>query len=962
MVASVGVITAGRGYDYLTKDVATSRHDYYTGTGEAPGQWAGRSAALLGLSGEVDADDMAVLYGRFVVPFTAGGPQESVLGRSVSARVRADGSVLEPTAALDVTFSPSKSVSLLWALSSDLQVRDSVIDAHEAAVATALEYLDAHASHTRTGAGGVRRVESGGFVIAQFRHRTARSTVPGERVGDPQLHSHCAILNRVRGVDGVWRTLDSRAIHRHAHAAGAIYAAELERLLSERLGVSWERPWARTPMREIVGIPAELRARFSSRRAAVLSTYGRLEGEWRRVHGRSPTRDEAARMRDEATLRSRHRKTGGTVDLHARWRSMTTTDELAPVNTVTNIRAGTIDDGGRLAAGSTVLAEKVFAELHQQRAWWTRAHLTVEVARWISDPSPLAAEVEVERLAAMCLPLEPDSDAEYAQPDIAKLTSPTIMQAERRVIGSLDEPAPFTVAAVRDPGLGDDQIRAVRAITESRRRVTTIIGPAGAGKTTMLQAVGRSVDYAARDVTVLCLSAAAARVVTEETGMAANTIASWRIGHVDLPYGGVVVVDEASMVPTLILDELVTATRRTGCRLTLVGDFAQMGAPEAGGLLRDLAAHPATVHLTSVRRFRNEWERTASIRLRNRDTSVIDDYQRHGRLRPIWSDIADVVVVDAWHTDITAGRDTIIVTDTTDLAATISAACQQRLIDTGHLTGPAVGVAADGNPVHIGDLIQTRRNTRQLATSNGRRVLNRDVWQITDNTPQGGLVAVHTRGGHSVTITPEYTAAHVVLAYATTIAGAQGRTADRGHVLVTPQTSAQALYVGMTRGRESNTAHVVCDGHDHQELGLGDRTPRDAFAAAMQRDPDGNLSAHTIAERWHNERPARNAARTADRQLQQAETFWNKQLRSLPTRLQQELAGEHTAIVRVLARLDSDSRRAAAVRAAVPLLSRPRIGASEFVALLSTSTRRDSLAPGVSTGARTPTRAQSPYR
>jgi len=67
------VITAGRGYDYLTKEVATSKHDYYTGAGEAPGQWAGRSAALLGLSGEVDADEMAVLYGRFVVPSTAGG-------------------------------------------------------------------------------------------------------------------------------------------------------------------------------------------------------------------------------------------------------------------------------------------------------------------------------------------------------------------------------------------------------------------------------------------------------------------------------------------------------------------------------------------------------------------------------------------------------------------------------------------------------------------------------------------------------------------------------------------------------------------------------------------------------------------------------------------------------------------------------------------------------------------------
>ena len=632
------------------------------------------------------------------------------------------------------------------------------------------------------------------------------------------------------------------------------------------------------------------------------------------------------------------------------------TAELIEFTEEERIIATTIEDGGRLVAGSTVLAEKVFDELHQQPAWWTRAHLTAEVARWISELSPLTVEFEVERLAAMCLPLEPDGDAEYAQPDIAKLTSPTIMGAERRVLASLDEPAPFTIATVRDPGLGDDQIRAVRAITESRRRVTTIIGPAGAGKTTMLQAAGRFVEYAARDVTVLCLSAAAARVVTEETGLAAHTIASWRIGQVELPYGGVVIVDEASMVPTLVLDELVAATRRTGSRLTLVGDYAQMGAPEAGGLLRDLAAHPATVHLTSVRRFRNEWERTASTRLRNRDTSVIDDYQRHGRLRPIWSDIADIVVVDAWHTDITAGRDTIIVTDTADLAATISAACQQRLLDTDHLTGPPVGVAADGNPVHVGDLIQTRRNTRQLATSDGRRVLNRDVWRVTASTPDGGLVAVHTRAGHSVTITPDYATADVVLAYATTIAGAQGRTADCGHVLVTPRTSAQALYVGMTRGRESNIAHVVCDGHDHQELGLGDRSPRDAFAAAMQRDPDGNLSAHTIAERWHAERPARNAARTADRQLQQAETFWNKQLRSLPSRAQQELAGEHSAIVRVLARLDSDARRTAVLRGARPVLSQPSLTADQFVAALSATAQRGSAGSIGPSGVRSPER------
>ena len=78
--------------------------------------------------------------------------------------------------------------------------------------------------------------------MAQFRHRTARSSSSGVRVGDPQLHSHCAILNRLRCADGQWRTLDGAAIYRHTHAAGALYGAVLERELTDRLGVAWVQP------------------------------------------------------------------------------------------------------------------------------------------------------------------------------------------------------------------------------------------------------------------------------------------------------------------------------------------------------------------------------------------------------------------------------------------------------------------------------------------------------------------------------------------------------------------------------------------------------------------------------------------------------------------------------------------------------------------------------------------------
>jgi conjugative relaxase-like TrwC/TraI family protein len=197
----------------------------------------------------------------------------------------------------------------------------------------------------------VRKLDTDGFVIAQFCHRTSRSTDPATRVGDPQLHSHCTILNRIRGVDGVWRTLDSRAIYRNVHAAGAVFGATLEAELSGRLGVSWTTPARRVPMREVAGIPTGLIGRFSTRRAAVLETYEALEAQWRAMDGRTPTRAERESMKDEATIRSRLPKARGDVDLHEQWRTQTPDDELTAIATAVG-SAMAPSDGGRLPAGS----------------------------------------------------------------------------------------------------------------------------------------------------------------------------------------------------------------------------------------------------------------------------------------------------------------------------------------------------------------------------------------------------------------------------------------------------------------------------------------------------------------------------------------------------------------------------------------------------------------------------------
>jgi conjugative relaxase-like TrwC/TraI family protein len=950
MVATVGKITSGSGYEYLTASVARDRHDYYTGTGESPGVWAGSGIDALGLAGEVDPEDMKYLYGMFVDPRSVpmridpatGRPRQLVtLGQPLAAaRVINQGTgrerVLEQIAAMDVTFSPSKSVSVLWAL-ADEHTRRVIVDAHEEAVDEGIAYLEANAGHARAGRGGVRRVDTDGFIVAKFRHRTARQS-DRDRVGDPQLHTHCAILNRVRCTDGRWRTLDGQAIYAHAHAAGALYGSRLEELLTERLGVAWATPaeGQRVLMREIDGVPDSVRRRFSSRHQQVRDLTDELLDEWRATHGREPTRRERGELVEQAVVRSRLSKSadGVGVDLHERWRTQVTdTEHAAVVGALTPVAPSA---GGRVPPGDA-LAAQVLEALIGQRAWWTRTHVYAEVARRIDTITTEAIELETERIIARCTNLEPDPDDTYRQPDRTKFTAPTILDAESRVLRAAHAPAPFQVAAVPDETLGDDQVAAVEALCAGDNAVVTVIGPAGSGKTTMLRSVAASYAAADRQVTVLCLSAAAARVVTEETGLAADTVAMWEAGGLQIPRGSLVLVDEASMVPTLTLDKLTRLADAYGCRVGLVGDYAQMGAPEAGGLLRDLAAMDSAVEMTAVRRFRDEWERDASTELRARHDTIAGAYADRGRLHGTLAAIAHADAVAAWAADTLVGHDSIIVVDNHTDAADVSARCQQVLSDSGRL-GDQVGTGRAGCVLRVGDLVQSRHNTADIRTSTGRRVLNRDIWIITGHTDTG-VTARHAREHATVTFTPGYLDVHVELAYAVTIAGAQGRTTDTAHTIVSPRTQAAGLYVGMTRGRIANHAHVIQDGHLHDELGLGHLAPATAFAAAIVRDPDGELSAHRVRDRWLASTPEREQTRDTDRRTVALHEWWDRQLAAMPTATCDALAGRHHQVLDRLIHLD-DTVIAGTVRRAHARVNwdSPDAGI-RFIGLLNPSSR-----------------------
>jgi conjugative relaxase-like TrwC/TraI family protein len=194
------------GWAYYAREIAAGVEDYFVGHGEETGRWVGRGAEALVVSGDVDFEGLSRLFGHGFHPVTG-----AALGRPF-------GSDSNAIAGYALSFSPPKSVSILWAL-ADEDVSDAVRAGHDAAVEAALEFLQDHAAFCRRGHGGLTQETTVGYVGAVFVHRTSRA-------GDPQLHSHVLVANKVQATsDGRWLSVDGRELYEVQKAAGMLYKA-----------------------------------------------------------------------------------------------------------------------------------------------------------------------------------------------------------------------------------------------------------------------------------------------------------------------------------------------------------------------------------------------------------------------------------------------------------------------------------------------------------------------------------------------------------------------------------------------------------------------------------------------------------------------------------------------------------------------------------------------------------------
>src|SRR3954454_21759455 len=183
------------------------------------------------------------------------------------------------------TFSPVKSISTLWAV-AEPAVAAAIERAHQAAVNDALRFIEQQALFTRTGPQGIRQVNVRGLVAAAFTHRDSRA-------GDPDLHTHVAVANKVQTLSGKWLSIDGRILFKAKVTASETYNTALEKHLRTRLGLTFaERPGTergKRPVREVAGIDPALNQRWSSRRAVIEARRGQLATAFQRDHGRPPT-------------------------------------------------------------------------------------------------------------------------------------------------------------------------------------------------------------------------------------------------------------------------------------------------------------------------------------------------------------------------------------------------------------------------------------------------------------------------------------------------------------------------------------------------------------------------------------------------------------------------------------------------------------------------------------------------
>jgi conjugative relaxase-like TrwC/TraI family protein len=603
-----------------------SADDYYAKEGDAS-QWQGKGAEQLGLSGPVDSARLRELMAGEVSP-----------GVYVTRSATRDDN--KTRIGIDFTFSAPKSVSIQALVGGD----GEIVKAHDRAVQRAMEAAEERAQARKKVNGRSQIETTGNLIVAKFRHETSREK-------DPQLHTHAVVMNLTRRSDGQWRALKNDEIVKMTRYLGAVYRAELAAELQQ---LGYQVRHERDGMFELAHIDRKQLEGFSQRSAQIEQ----------RLEAMGLTRETAStEQKQQATMQSRARKgkierealfedwKGRAKDLgidfeRREWAGaerggphvdrqsapqFAPADEAAKravryaVNHLTERQSvmterALLDTAMKHSIGSAKLRDIEAAVQKEVEGGYlvreqplyrtadasgadtgkTRAAWVAELAAKGMDKADARERVDaaIERGGLVAV------DVRYTT-QTAIEREKRILQIEREGRGQIVPILAVEAAAERfaSASLNAGQRDAAALMLSSANRVVGVQGFAGTGKSHMLDTAKAAIEDHGYEVRALAPYGSQVKAL-RELGVEANTLASFlRAKEKNIGPRTVLVIDEAGVVPTRLMEQTLKLAEKTGARVVLMGDTAQTKAIEAGRPFDQLqAAGMQTARMTEIQR------------------------------------------------------------------------------------------------------------------------------------------------------------------------------------------------------------------------------------------------------------------------------------------------------------------------------------------------------------------------
>ncbi len=729
--------------------------------------------------------------------------------------------------AYDITFSAPKSLSILWA-AGDEPTRRLCEEAFESGVARGVAYLEQHALFVGRQAG---RRPASNMIAASYRHSTNREL-------EPQLHEHVVIANMGKDSTGEVRALQGKDLFANATTAGYLAEAEMQHHCNQ-LGIAWTE--THRGIANVVGVPDEAIRAMSTRREQILNLTSELG-------------TDSPQARQKAALATRASKETS-VDLAAlrqQWINRLDNhgfgpDQLARATNADPARPWTEAETARLdrhLAGARGVTEQqaIFDRRDVIQAIVDHAggrlsgdEVEHHADRWLHTD----AVIPLTNLETKTLGLDPNATT-YTTPTMVRLEA-TIADGYENghdndaamVPDHLIDEAIATWQTTTGHRLGRDQEAMVRSICGSGDRFQAVVGPAGSGKTAALEVAARAWESAGFEVIGAAVNGTAAEVLQRSTGVPSRTVAGLitRLDTSDQPMltaRTVVLVDEASTLGNRQHARLVHHVYQAAAAMRTIGDPAQHGAVEAGGMWAHLVRQHAdrTPRLTENRR--QSTEAMADIRLANLDyrsgriAEAIARLETNRRIvtASTSGELLDQLTAD-WYVDRMTNPEASsrMIAEHHRERRALNTRAQQLLRTDGTLTGP--GVQIGDATFHVGDEVIARAPNRKLHPAGDRSVYVRNgtAGTITDIQGDPGvetlIVDFHNRG--EIAVPHHWLAAELrpgitgglSPAYAVTSHAAQGDTYRTGRVIATDSASTEAVYVGLTRGSHDVRVYTV---------------------------------------------------------------------------------------------------------------------------------------------------------